>query len=132
MDIDITKEKYSLEDYEKCILPQIQENKNLYISGRIPLWLLASISNSYDPNRIFTFQPGKGFTCISSANEKELGMIVDGVEGININQYFEDKKNIDAKKLEQYQKVMESKQNSLNKESAKAKLSNPIDENIDK
>jgi len=132
MDIDIIKEKYSLEDYEKCILPQIQENKNLYISGRIPLWLLASISNSYDPNRIFTFQPGKGFTCISSANEKELGMIVDGVEGININQYFEDKKNIDAKKLEQYQKVMESKQNSLNKESAKAKLSNPIDENIDK
>ena len=92
MDIDITKEKYSLEDYEKCVLPQLNENKSLYLSGRMPLWLLASISNSYDSNRIFTFQPGKGFTCISSIDEKELGMIMDGVNGININQYFEDKR----------------------------------------
>ena len=58
----------------------------------MPLWLLASISNSYDSNKIFTFQPGKGFTCIASVNEKELGKIVDGADGININQYFEDKK----------------------------------------
>lgn len=93
MDIDITKEQYSLEDYESCILPQIKENKNLYLSGRIPLWLLASISSSYDSRKIFTFQPGKGFTCISSIDEKELGITVDGADGININQYFEDKKN---------------------------------------
>ena len=93
MDIDITKEQYSQKDYAKCILPQIKENKNLYLSGRIPLWLLASISNSYNSNRIFTFQPGKGFTCVSSLNQKDLGTIVDGVNGININQYFEDKKN---------------------------------------
>ena len=75
MDIDITKEQYSLEDYEQCMLPQIKENKKLYLSGRMPLWLLASISNSYDSNKIFTFQPGKGFTCISSIDEKELGTI---------------------------------------------------------
>ena len=58
MDIDITTEQYSLEDYQQCILPQIKEDKNLYLSGRMPLWLLASISSSYDANRIFTFQPG--------------------------------------------------------------------------
>ena len=58
----------------------------------MPLWLLASISNSYDSNKIFTFQPGKGFTCISSIDEKELGTIADSIDGININRYFEDKK----------------------------------------
>ena len=92
MDIDITKEQYSFEDYQRCILPKIKEEKNLFLSGRMPLWLLASISNSYDSNKIFTFQPGKGFTCIASVNEKELGKIVDGADGLNINQYFEDKK----------------------------------------
>lgn len=99
MDIDITKEQYSLNDYEQCVLPQIEKGKNLYLSGRIPLWLLASISISYDSNRIFTFQPGKGFTCISSIDEKDLGTIVDGADGININQYFEDKKDKSKVKL---------------------------------
>lgn len=99
MDIDITKEQYSLEDYEKCIIPQVKEEKNLYLSGRMPLWLLVSISSSYDSNRVFTFQPGKGFTCISSIDEKELGSIVDGIDGININQYFEDKKDKNKAKL---------------------------------
>lgn len=99
LDIDITKEQYSLEDYEQCILPQIKENKNLYLSGRMPLWLLASISNSYNSNRIFTFQPGKGFTCVSSINEKELGTIVDGADGIDINQYFADKRDRNQAKL---------------------------------
>lgn len=99
MDIDITKEQYSLEDYEQCVLPQIKEGKNLYLSGRMPLWLLASISNSYASSKIFTFQPGKGFTCISSIDEKDLGTIVDGVDGIDINQYFEDKKDKSKAKL---------------------------------
>jgi len=99
IDIDITKEQYSLEDYEQCILPQIKENKNLYLSGRMPLWLLASISSSYNSNKIFTFQPGNGFTCVSSIDEKELGTIVDGVDGIDINKYFEDKKNRSNSKL---------------------------------
>ncbi len=99
MDIDITKEKYLLEDYEQCILPQIKEGKNLYLSGRMPLWLLASISSSYDSSKVFTFQPGKGFTCISSIDEKELGTIIDGVDGIDINKYFEDKKDKSKIKL---------------------------------
>ncbi len=99
MDIDITKENYTLEDYKQCILPQLRENKSLYLSGRMPLWLLTSISNSYDTNKIFTFQPGKGFTCVSSIDEKELGTIVDGIDGININQYFEDRKEKQKAKL---------------------------------
>lgn len=92
MDVDITNEKYSLEDYQDAILPKIKEGKNLYISGRMPLWLLASISSSYNSDRIYTFQPGKGFTCISSIDEKEIGTLVDGIDGIDIDKYFEDKK----------------------------------------
>lgn len=99
MDIDITKEQYSLEDYKQCVLPKIKEEKNLYLSGRMPLWLLSSISSSYNSSKIFTFQPGKGFTCISSIDEKELGTIVDGVDGININQYFEEKRDKNKEKL---------------------------------
>ena len=53
----------------------------------------------YDSNKIFTFQPGKGFTCVASVDEKDLGTIVDGVNGININQYFEDKKEKQKAKL---------------------------------
>lgn len=93
IDIDITKEQYSLEDYERCVLPKIKEGKNLYLSGRMPLWLLASISSSYDSRRIYTFQPGKGFTCVASKDEKEVGTVVNGVDGIDVNQYFEDKKD---------------------------------------
>ena len=94
MDIDITKEQYSLEDYKNCILPQIKQGKDLYLSGRMPLWLLASISISYDSDRIFTFQPGKGFTCVSSIDENDLGCIVNGIDGINLKKYFEDKRKM--------------------------------------
>lgn len=93
IDIDITKEKYSFEDYEKCILPKIDENKNLYLSGRLPNWLLASIITSYDLNKIFTFQPGKGFTCVSSKDKSNLGKIEKNIPQIDIDRYFADKKN---------------------------------------
>lgn len=93
MDVDITKEKYSLEDYEKCVLPEIDGNKSLYLSGRLPNWLLASITSSYQSSRIFTFQPGRGFTCVSSAKKNELGTVATEIEGIDVKQYFEDKKN---------------------------------------
>lgn len=92
LDIDIVGEKYSVEDYQKCVIPKINRAKNLYISGRLPLWLLASISTSYDSNKVFTFQPGKGFTCVSSVDDKDLGRIVDGADGIDINKYFKDKR----------------------------------------
>lgn len=92
LDVDVTKEAYSLADYAMCVLPKVSKNKELYLSGRLPNWLLASIVNSYEAKSIFTFQPGKGFTCVSSEDKTKLGSIVEGINGININQYFEDKK----------------------------------------
>lgn len=94
MDIDITNEKYTLEDYQKCILPKINTDKSLYLSGRIPLWLLASIGNSYDSRNMYTFQPGRGFTCVCSENEKDLGIRTNQIDGIDINKYFQEKQKI--------------------------------------
>lgn len=92
MDIDVVNGRYSLEDYEKCKIPLINEKKRLYISGKLPLWLLSSVTNSYNSNEIYTFQPGKGFMCIYSKDEKKLGRMLDGIDGIDTNKYFEDKK----------------------------------------
>lgn len=102
MDIDITGEQYTLDEYKKCIIPKLNKNKNLYLSGRIPHWLLASISGSYDCSKIFTFQPGKGFTCISSKSKKDLGTVVDNIEGIDTVKYYNDKR--DNNKLSVVQK----------------------------
>lgn len=92
LDISIPDGIYEAEEFDDCVLPKIDKDKNLFISGRLPHWLLASIITSYDSDKIFTFQPGKGFTCISSLDEKDLGKIVDGPDGLDLNQYFEDRK----------------------------------------
>lgn len=92
IDIDVINGCYSLDDYKKCKIPLINEKKNLYISGKLPLWLLSSITNSYNSKEIYTFQPGKGFMCIYSKDEKQLGIMLDGIDGIDTNKYFEDKK----------------------------------------
>lgn len=104
LDISIPDGIYEADEFDDCVLPKINKNKNLFISGRLPHWLLASITNSYDSNKIFTFQPGKGFTCIESQDEKELGKIVDGPDGLNITQYFEDgKKAHTAKSIDVFE-----------------------------
>lgn len=113
IDIDITKEKYSFEDYEKCVLPKIDENKNLYLSGRLPNWLLASIIISYDANKIFTFQPGKGFTCVSSNDEKDLGKIEEDIPDINNDKYFK-KKKLDNQASEEKSLIEVPKKGILN------------------
>ena len=92
IDMILTKEKYSLTDYEKCVLPKVDASKNLYLSGRLPNWLLASIVCSYDAKRIFSFQAGKGFTCVSALEEKDLGRVFKGIDGIDIIRYFNDEK----------------------------------------
>lgn len=96
MDIDVVNGHYSFEDYNKCKIPLINEKKKLYISGRLPLWLLSSITNSYNSKEIYTFQPGKGFMCVYSKDQKQLGRMLDGIDGIDTNKYFEDKKQREA------------------------------------
>ena len=106
MDIDVINGYYNLEDYNKCKIPLIDENKKLYISGKLPLWLLCSITNTYDSKKIYTFQPGKGFMCIYSKDKKQLGRMLNGIDGIDINKYFEDKKQ---KEIENKYPIKENK-----------------------
>ena len=82
--------KYELLDYENAVLPEINEYKNLYISGRIPNWLIASIVCSYNSKNIYTFQPGNGFLSVYSNDERNLGILTSGINGIDLNRYFED------------------------------------------
>ena len=128
LNIDLLQDNYTLEDYSKCILPQINERKNLYLSGRLPNWLIASITNSYNSNRIYTFQPGRGFSCVSSIDERDLGTVVDGITGIDINKFYEDQK----KARESHLPVVPEKQGILSK--LKQFFSKPsnkyLDENI--
>ena len=71
----------------------------------MPHWLLASMCCSYDVNSIYTFQPGKGFVCVSSKDERNLGRIIEKIENIDTSKYFEEKK----KKMENRKKDGEQK-----------------------
>ena len=82
--------KFELLDYQNAVLPEIDEYKKLYISGRIPNWLMASIVCSYNSRNICTFQPGNGFICTYSNDERNMGILTSGINGIDLNKYYED------------------------------------------
>lgn len=101
LDIDIPTGTYNLEDYNDCVIPQIDESKKLYVSGRLPLWLYTAIATSYDSTEKFAFQPGVGFTCFDSEKVAELGEIVQEPEGINLVEYYMQKKENELKREEE-------------------------------
>lgn len=92
LDVDIPTGTYAIEDYDQCVIPTINEDKPLYVSGRLPLWLYTAIATSYDSTEIYAFQPGIGFTCFDTKNPNNLGKIVQEPEGIDLVEYFEAKK----------------------------------------
>ena len=91
-DVDIKGQNYSLEEYANCVLPKLNTNKPLFISGRVPNWLMASIATSYDSPSVSVLQPPKGFICTYSKNKKELGTLKESIHGIDLDKYFADKK----------------------------------------
>lgn len=92
LDLDIEGQNYTLEEYANCVLPKLNSNKPLFISGRVPNWLMASIATSYDSPSVSVLQPPKGFVCTCSQDKKELGTLRESIPGINLDKYFEDKK----------------------------------------
>lgn len=76
------------EDIEKMTLPDIDENNELYISGRLPLWLFDSISRTYNNKEKKVFQPGKGFIQYASSDINKLGKIQKEPENINLNEFL--------------------------------------------
>lgn len=106
MDVSVDGEKYTEVQYEKCILPKLAKDKDLYLSGRLPLWITGAIVSSYDVNHIYTFQPGKGFTCVNSIDERDLGKVKEKIPGIDITEYFDNSSS--------QNKMIESLKNSVN------------------
>jgi len=70
--------RFPLESKEsEFTIPTLSEDKPLFLSGRFPLWLVASILGSYSSKQKYLFQPGSHFYCVESDNTSELGMIKD-------------------------------------------------------
>ncbi|MBR3405759.1 MAG: ATP-binding protein [Bacteroidales bacterium] len=64
-------------NFEHLSIPTIDEKKPLFLLGRFPMWVIASIFISYSNDTKFLFQPGNHYICVESGNSMELGMIKD-------------------------------------------------------
>lgn len=80
------------EDFENMKFPDIDINKKLYISGKLPAWLFSSISLSYENQEKYILQPGNGFIKYASENKKELGTVEPEITGIDTNKILENYK----------------------------------------
>lgn len=63
----------STDHFAEYVFPKIDPHKQLYISGRFPIWFVASIAKSYTNKEKYLYQPGKGYFCIESAQKSNLG-----------------------------------------------------------
>ena len=70
-------EAQSKTDFEDFTIPVIDEDKPLYLSGRFPMWIIASILISYSSPSKFLFQPGNHYYCVEAEDSSELGKVKD-------------------------------------------------------
>ena len=70
-------EAQSMTVFDDLTIPVINENKPLYLSGRFPMWVIASILISYSSPSKFLFQPGNHFYCVDAEDSFELGKVKD-------------------------------------------------------
>lgn len=68
---------FEVSELESIVIPEIDETKELFISGRMPLWLFDSISISYSNNEKYVYQPGNGYFCYKSKIKEKLGSCVN-------------------------------------------------------
>ena len=76
LNVDIYGRDISTEDLAQIKMPEVSDDKVLYLSGQIPYYMLASLCLSSGAKRIYTFTPGAGFTCVISPDKKEIGRVV--------------------------------------------------------
>lgn len=104
--------KMEEEDLEYIKLPPIDDSKKLYISGRLPLWIFASVSRSYQNSEKSTLQPGVGYIQFSSSRSRKLGDTIKQLDNIDIEKFFNIVKcDVDSKKQvgEQKKEVKEDR-----------------------
>lgn len=96
------------EDLNHIKLPQIDDSKKIFISGRLPLWLFASVSRSFQNSEKSVLQPGIGFIQFSSCKSKKLGSVRKQLANIDVEDFFSLVKiDIDNKKHSDYDKKIE-------------------------
>lgn len=100
--------KMTEEDLDYIKLPQMDDSKRIFISGRLPLWLFASISRSYQNSEKSVLQPGIGFIQFSSCKSKKIGSVRKQLANIDVEAFFSLVKiDIDNKKHSDYGKKIE-------------------------
>lgn len=85
-----TNMKLVPEDIENFELPDINPNKSLYISGKMPTWLLAHITNTYDNKEKSIMQVGNHYIKYASKDEKNLGTIEEQIDDIDLSKMLEE------------------------------------------
>ena len=76
------------EDMDKIILPTIDKDKKINISGRLPLWLFTSISRTYENHEKAVLQPGIGFIQYASSKSENLGKIEKDIPNIDFEKFL--------------------------------------------
>lgn len=91
--------KMTEEDLNHIKLPQIDDSKKVFISGRLPLWIFASVSRSYQNSEKSVLQPGVGFIQFSSNRSKKLGIVRKKLVNIDVEDFFSSiQRDVDNKK----------------------------------
>ena len=72
-------EKGTIDSLEGFTIPVINEEKVLLLSGRFPMWVVASILLSYSSPEQYLFQPGNHFFCVKSDDSRKLGTDIGGM-----------------------------------------------------
>lgn len=69
---------YDEDNLSKLVVPEVSEGKAVYISGRGPNYITATVAEAYSHTNssVSLFQPGVGYTCaITHSRKKELGTL---------------------------------------------------------
>lgn len=64
------------EDGERIMLPKVDTNKKLLISGKVPAWVAVSLMLSYDNDQIYIHAPGIGYIKVVDKAGKQHGEIL--------------------------------------------------------
>ena len=68
---------FSPKDCDKVLLPSLNSNKKLLLSGKIPSWLAISILLSYSNKEKYIRAPGIGYIKIEDKDTNKLGEIIN-------------------------------------------------------
>jgi len=70
-------DEINTDNFHQYILPEINEEKPLFLSGRFPVWFTVSILGSYSSSEQYFHQPGNHYICVKASDSTQLGKVVN-------------------------------------------------------